>query len=148
LYLLVTLYKVPKCFRSSLVNLSERGLFVLMHMSGSMWIAQEQGLVNGSESLCNKLQEQSLRVVGMLTSKIMHPPLARLAFMIVFPSCLQVRQRSELTLVSEIWRCVCFRSRRLFNCMLTVPSGLPFVVLADKVSSWQTFISRIFVSTF
>ncbi len=102
LYLLVTLYKVSKCFRSSLVKLSERGLFVLMHMSGSMCIAQQQGLVNGSESLCNKLQEQSLRVVGMLTLKIMHPPLARRAFMIILRSCLQVRQRSELTLVSEI----------------------------------------------
>ncbi len=82
---------------SSSVKLSERGLFVLMHISGSMCIAQEQGLVNGSESLCNKLQEQSLGVVGMLKLKIMHLPLARLAFMIV---CLQVRQRSELTIVS------------------------------------------------
>jgi len=95
--LLVTLYKVSKFSCSLLIKLSEIGLFELMHMSGSMCIAQEQGPVNGSESLCNKLQEQSLGVVGMLTLKIMHLPLARLASMIV---CLQVRQRSELTLVS------------------------------------------------
>jgi hypothetical protein len=56
-----------------------------MHMSGgSMCIPQEQGLVNGSESLCNKLQEQSLVAVGMLTRKIMHLPMTRLAFMIVW----------------------------------------------------------------
>jgi hypothetical protein len=62
-----------------------------------MCIPQEQGLVNGSEYLCNKLQEQSLVPVGMLSGKIMDLPMTRLAFMVV---CLQVRKRSELTAVS------------------------------------------------
>jgi len=75
------LSKVTKFSCSSLVKLSEIGLFVSMHMSGRICIVQEQGLVNRSESLCNKLQEQSLGIVGMWTLKIMHPPLARLAFM-------------------------------------------------------------------
>jgi hypothetical protein len=52
-----------------------------------MCISQEQGLVNGYEYLCNKLQEQSLVGVGLLSTKIMHLPMTRLAFMIV---CLQV----------------------------------------------------------
>ncbi len=66
---------------SSLLKLSEIGLFILMHMSGSMCIPQEQGLVNGSQSLSNKLQEQSPLAVGMLTRKIMHVPMTGLAIM-------------------------------------------------------------------
>ncbi len=66
---------------SSVLKLSKIGLFILMHMSGSMCIPQEQGLVNGSESLCNKLQEQSPVAVSMLTRKIMHLPMTGLAIM-------------------------------------------------------------------
>jgi hypothetical protein len=63
---------------SSLLKLLEIGLLVLMHISSSMCIPQEQGLVNGSKSFCNKLQEESLTTVGMLIRKIMHLPMTRL----------------------------------------------------------------------